>query len=203
MNEDKATRSMADIDDQVSDRYASLADERTPAHLDAVVMREAKRAVHADNRKGSSGAWFRPVAFVTTAVLCFAIIIDLNYLGIFDAPDAIIESAPPVPDQASLDEIKRREKAAVSAARPAAGQSREPGQARAMKLEPAASTKRHSGTDSEPDLAAGGAACTEEQKSTAAAWWRCIQALRESGQTEAAELELEKLAENHPDFTPP
>jgi len=45
--------------------------------------------------------------------------------------------------------------------------------------------------------------CSDEQKSDVEAWWKCVITLRQSGQAEAADLELESLRKNFPDFAPP
>jgi hypothetical protein len=127
MKQDHDQPKATEVDPQVSDHYESIAKEETPVHLDQAVLREAKRAVRADNRKGSFGAWFRPVAFVTTVGLSLAIILDLSDSGIFKpVADPSFDTAPTVqappkstdngagrnPGQAALSEIKRQEKLA-------------------------------------------------------------------------------------------
>jgi hypothetical protein len=133
MNQDNDKRKATDIDPQVSDHYASLADEKTPADLDRAVLREATRAVRTDNRRGSFGAWFRPVAFMAMVGLSLAIILDLNDTSIFNPPaDMPFETAPPAPVQApannaadaaarnrsqtTFSEFKRQEKSAAAQA---------------------------------------------------------------------------------------
>ncbi len=126
MNQDN-DQDKVEVDAQVSDQYKSLANEGTPPHLDQAVLREAKRALRADNRKGFFGAWFRPVAFVTTVGLSLAIILELSDTGIFSpVTDLPVETAPGVPaiagpsddradkaqSQPTLSEIKRQEKLA-------------------------------------------------------------------------------------------
>lgn len=127
MNQDNEQQRAAEVDPQVSDQYGSLASEQTPAHLDRTVLREATRAVRADNRMGSFGAWFRPVAFMAMVGLSLAIILDLSDTAIFEpAADMPSEAAPTVParpgpandsagknpSQSALSEIKRQEKLA-------------------------------------------------------------------------------------------
>lgn len=131
MNQDN-DQDKVEIDAQVSGQYKSLASEEAPPHLDQSVLREAKRALRADNRKGFFGAWFRPLAFVTTVGLSLAIILELVETGIFSpVTDLPVESAPGVPasavppddradrapSQPALNEIKRQEKLAPAQSR--------------------------------------------------------------------------------------
>ena len=95
MNQDNDLKRAAEIDPQVAEQYESLASETAPAHLDRAVLREATRAVRADNRKGSFGAWFRPVAFMTMVGLSLAIILDLSDTRIFEPlSDLSFEATP-------------------------------------------------------------------------------------------------------------
>lgn len=98
MNQDNDRPEATDVDPQVSAYYASLADEVTPANLDQAILRDAARAVRADNRRGSFGAWFRPVAFMATVGLSLAIILDLSDTSIFGPPaDMSAETASATP----------------------------------------------------------------------------------------------------------
>jgi len=112
MNQDNDGHEGMDVDPQVSAHYEKFADEKTPADLDRAVMHEARRAVRADNRSGSFGAWFRPVAFMATVGLSLAIILDLNDAGFFSPPaDISFEPVPPgpvkVPDESAADAANR------------------------------------------------------------------------------------------------
>lgn len=98
MNQNNDRPETTDVDPQVSAHYASLADEVTPANLDQAILRNAARAVRADNRRGSFGAWFRPVAFMATVGLSLAIILDLSDTSIFTPPaDMPAETVSPMP----------------------------------------------------------------------------------------------------------
>ena len=98
MNHDNDNPHSADVDPQLSAQYSSLADEVTPANLDQAILRDAARAVRADNRRGSFGAWFRPVAFMATVGLTLAIILDLSDTAMFSPPaDMSVETLPPMP----------------------------------------------------------------------------------------------------------
>ncbi len=112
MNQDNDKHEAMDFDPQVSAHYEKFADEKAPANLDRAVLHEARRAVRADNRSGSFGAWFRPVAFMAMVGLSLAIILDLSDAGIFSPPaDMSFDTAPPdpvkVPDESATDAARR------------------------------------------------------------------------------------------------
>jgi len=103
MNQDNDKQESTEVDPQLSAHYELLAREKTPADLDRAVLHEAARAVRAESRKGSFGAWFRPVAFMATVGLSLVIILDLSDTSIFSPPaDRSFETAPPAPVQAPL-----------------------------------------------------------------------------------------------------
>jgi hypothetical protein len=210
MNQENGRQDEADIDRQVSDHFETLSDESTPGHLDQAVMREAKRAIRADNRKGSFGAWFRPVAFMAMVGLSLAIILDLTDTSIPEpasepesesippatvqaSPDQAIDAAAGNRSQATLNEIKRQEKSPAEQRQ--VGNARSD-QGRLSKLQSAPRLE-----SSESLVMPTG--CREEQKSAPEEWWNCIESLREAGQAEAADLEFENLSKDFPDFVPP
>lgn len=133
MKQENEQQRAIEVDPQVSDQYESLATEKTPTHLDRAVLREATRAVRADNRKGSFGAWFRPVAFMAMVGLILAIILDLSDTSIFRPvagisseatpavqapPKSVVDSVDRNTSQPALNEIKRQEKLAPAPSRP-------------------------------------------------------------------------------------
>ncbi len=126
MNQDNDRHEGIEVDPQVSAHYESLAVEKTPADLDNAVLLEAARAVRTDSRKGSFGAWYRPVAVMATVGLTLAIILDLSDPGIF-SPPADMSLEPALPVQALTE--------------PAASRGTDPAQPRRMQpdLTPAAS----------------------------------------------------------------
>jgi hypothetical protein len=186
MKQDNDKQEAIEVDPQVSAHYEKLADEKTPANLDRAVVREAARAVRADNRMGSFGAWFRPVAFMAMVGLSLTIILDLSDTSIFSPPaDMSFEITPPAPV-----------KAPAGPATEAAGSNRP----QMTPLEVMRKKKSVSGQSLKMDAPA---VCNDEQKSTAEEWWECIETLRQSGLAEAADRELEILRENFPDFEAP
>lgn len=66
------------IDSVVSEAYGELAQERTPPHLDHVVLNEARKA--AKNGRSRAISWLRPAAWVTTIGLCLAIVLEVTDL---------------------------------------------------------------------------------------------------------------------------
>jgi len=187
MNQDDDKQEAIDVDPQVSAHYEKLADEKTPAILDRAVLRVATRAVRADNRMGSFGAWFRPVAFMATIGLSLAIILDLSDKSIFGPPgDMSLEIAPPVPPV----------KAPAAPATEAAGRNR-------PQLTPIEIMRKKKSVSAQSLTMDAPAVCSGEQKSTVEEWLKCIEALRQSGLAEAADRELENLRESFPDFEAP
>ncbi len=151
----KDTRNEQLIDPAISDHLKTVYGETTPADLDAAILREAKRAVRADTRRGAAVAWFRPLAFVATVALSLAIILEFGESGILAPAADPNRAAPPtsnaqpaaMPDpasgnrnQATLDELKRQEKSPAGARQPAnaaaATDAGPPEQASRSKLQP-------------------------------------------------------------------
>lgn len=101
------------VDPVVSAQLKAIADEVAPDELDQVVLREARRALRADNRRGSFAAWFRPLAFAATIGLSLAIILEFSETGILapaSDPGSVTPPAARARGQANLDELKRQEK---------------------------------------------------------------------------------------------
>ncbi len=256
MNQDNDKLEAMDVDPQVSAHYEKFADEKTPADLDQAVLHEARRAVRADNRSGSFGAWFRPVAFMTTVGLSLAIILDLNDAGYFSSPaDMSFETAPPgpvkVPDESAADAASRnlpqmtvsevmRQKKSAAAQSPAVdapdNSSNDAGVSKSRtavvndaftaEIKDAEQTveKTEAAVDANLQSRPGSAVqftvpratiateshfvvepvgCSNEQKSAVEEWWQCIEKLRKSGLAAAADLELERLRKDFPEFEPP
>jgi len=183
MNQDNDKQDAIEVDPQVSAHYEKLADEKTPANLDRAVLREAARAVRTDNRMGSFGAWFRPVAFMAMVGLSLAIILDLSDTSIFSPPaDMSFEITLP----ASV-------KAPAEPATEAAARNR-------PQMTPLEVMQKKKSVSAQSLKMDAPAVCSDEQKSTAEEWWKCIEALRQSGLAEAADREFENLRENFPEF---
>ena len=200
MNQDRDRHEATEIDPQVSVHYESLADENTPPELDRVVMREATRAVQADNRSGAFRPWFRPVAFIATVGLSLAIILELSDTGILSPPtdmsretgrpDSVQSAVESAPDNAArtrtaasaADDLRRQKSTVKQSSKTAA-------------LDAAGVTA--------PDVQLTAVQCTDEQRFDVDEWWKCIAELRQSGFAGTADLELDGLREEFPEFEPP
>ena len=95
-------------DPHVSAAYRELADERTPEHLDHVVLNAARGA--ARPRWSKAIAWLRPAAWVATIGVCLAIVIEISLLP--DQEQAEFDSLPQeaIPAAAPAAEMRRLEK---------------------------------------------------------------------------------------------
>lgn len=95
-------------DPRVSAAYRELADERTPEHLDHVILNAARGAARPSWNKAV--AWLRPAAWVATIGVCLAIVIEISLLP--DQEQAEFDSLPQeaTPVAAPAIEMKRLEK---------------------------------------------------------------------------------------------
>lgn len=65
-------------DPLVSRTYREISDERTPEHLDHLVLNEARKS--AKQGYVTTISWLRPAAWVTTIGLCLAIVLEVSDL---------------------------------------------------------------------------------------------------------------------------
>jgi len=205
MKQDNDKPVATEVDPQVSANYDSLADEKTPANLDKAVLREAARAVRADNRSGSFGAWFRPVAFMATIGLSLAIILDLSDTTIFTPlADRSVEITAPAPasGEAVISDVFTEEAASAEQ------RIREVGATSGYALqsptgEPAPSDQVRQLPALVTDVQVTKLKCSKEEKVAPETWWSCIESLRLAGPDEFADMELENLRKAFPDFELP
>lgn len=96
-------------DPRVSAAYRELADERSPEHLDHVILNAARGA--ARPRWNKAIAWLRPAAWVATIGVCLAIVIEISLLP--DEEQAGFDSLPQeaIPATAPTTGAERLEKA--------------------------------------------------------------------------------------------
>jgi len=196
MNQDNDNPEAREVDPRVTAHYEKLADEKTPADLDQAVLREAARAVRADNRKGSFGAWFRPVAFMAMVGLSLVIILDLSDTSIFGPPPELSsDTAPPAPVPAPAVSAP----GAVQQSLPQSAVSEMKRQKRAVAVQ--------SPTMDKPEASAVAPLtkrqCLQEEKLDPELWWECIASLRQEELNEIADMELGNLRKAFPDFEPP
>ncbi|MBT8106378.1 MAG: hypothetical protein HKP05_12160 [Woeseiaceae bacterium] len=184
---------------RVSAIYREVATETTPAHLDRSVH-EAARA-GARTRYGLARAWMRPVAWAATIALSFAFVLQLTQDD--DIPGTAIpenraepalipagtDGAVVEPRSAAGGDIMKAKELSESTVPQAPARS-------ALELAPSA-----------VDAAAAGftdpVSCGAAARASAASWYECIEALREKGLNEAADVELEALQTAFPEFSAP
>lgn len=213
------------VDPRVSAAYREMADERSPEHLDHVVLNAARSA--ARPRWNAAIGWLRPAAWVATIGVCLAIVVEISLLddeGTVELDGLAPTTAPPAavsPVKAPAAKAERPDKAAPATAEPAAMQSQQKaargasadaavrsGEAEAMNelrrqegvVEDTASNRLlymapASGAIEE---AVTERYCDEEQTADARTWLECILELERQGLYDAARLERERLAEAFP-----
>lgn len=194
MNNDTLTDKEAE---RLGRAWRAVSGERTPAGLDRAVLQDAKEAL-SDGGRATAGGWLAPLAVAAALVLGVAVLIEMpasNWTGDADnelrsAPSRLEEPATaPLPDDRSL------QKTGPAVANPA----------RQGKVQTPASTdagnnvfnEHAEAVDAGVDVRNGH--CDKEDTSTADDWWSCIEALRESGDADAAEAELLRLQDRYPE----
>jgi hypothetical protein len=95
-------------DPRVSAAYRELADERTPEHLDHVILNAARGA--ARPRWNKALAWLRPAAWVATIGVCLAIVIEISLLPEQEQLEFDSQIQEATPAAAPATEMKRLEK---------------------------------------------------------------------------------------------
>lgn len=112
---DKRINTDANGDPRVSEVYRDLAAERTPEHLDHVILNAARR--EARPRWNRAAAWLRPAAWVATIGVCLAIVIEISLLpdslptedAAWDATDAASDEPAAAPPETPGDAGKQLE----------------------------------------------------------------------------------------------
>ena len=206
-------------DPRVSAAYREMADERTPEHLDHVILNAARGA--ARPRWNKAIAWLRPAAWAATIGVCLAIVIEITLL-----PEPEPTGIVPVSDEAAPPpaETKRLEKAVPQADEPLVAQpvqkpAREKSADRDDRSREAEALNRVQELDRQgvlkeetapaaPLRSAPAAAtiqefateryCDESQTADPESWLECILELERQGLHDAARLERELLAETFP-----
>ncbi len=213
------------VDPRVSAAYREMADERTPEHLDHVVLNAARSA--ARPRWSAAIAWLRPAAWVATIGVCLAIVVEVSLLehqGTGELDVLAPTAAPPAavsPATAPAAKAERFDDKVPAAAEPAAVPSmqkaaRGASADRAVRSEEAETLNelRRQGdvmddtaSNRLPYIAPAPSAidealteryCDDEQTADAESWLECILELEQQGSHEAARLERERLAEAFP-----
>lgn len=177
--------------------YRAVSGERTPVELDRAVLQDAREAL-SDGGRATAGGWLAPLAVAAALVLGVAVLIEMpasNWTG--DAENELRSPPSRLEEQASAPKPHDRslQKTGPAVANPA----------RQGKVQVPASTDAGNNAFNEHAEAVDAGAdvrnghCDKEATSSADAWWSCIEALRDSGEAEAAELELLRLQDRYPE----
>lgn len=217
---DKRIDSEETVDPRVSAAYREMANERSPEHLDHVILNAARAA--AKPRWNRAVAWLRPAAWVASIGVCLAIVVEIALLPEPEPADfaPVAEQAPVAP----AAEARRLEKAAPQAAEPARAApvtkpsvgisaDRQQRQDEAKLLERVRELEQQAEIDE--DFAPAGVLqsapaaavseelaaeryCDETQSADPNTWLECILELERQGLHDAARLERDLLAEAFP-----
>ena len=205
------------VDPRVSAAYRDVADERTPEHLDHLVLNAARGA--AKPRWNRAGAWLRPAAWVATIGVCLAIVVEISLLqdqetADFDSPHEETKATYPA-------EAMRMERAAPQAAAPRPAQKLSPGRIEdaQVRSDENAVLKRMREVDMQEAIQREEAApmrlqsapvpasayeladeryCDDSQTADPNTWLECILELERQGLHDAARVERDLLAEAFP-----
>jgi hypothetical protein len=195
-------------DPRVSAAYREMADERTPEHLDHIILNAARRA--AKPRWNKAVAWLRPAAWVATIGLCLAIVVEISLLPDPepDEPDSLpppTTTAPAAPatdanrfekmrpEPRAMQQVQELQELQESDLDRAAGASKPLRQQPASEPAPAS----FPGTAAAPtrfEQAVTERYCDETATADPNSWLECILELERQGLHEAARLERERLA---------
>lgn len=184
------------LGDELRTAWQRASDERTPESLDSRVLHQAAAAVN--RRRWRPSVRLQALAFAAALVLGVAVVLNVQ------APlRTNFDDAAPARPAAGLQDAgtvrQRFEKSADNAARSLEGA------AESAPASLAAGREGVGGTAATPETSIGvdRSSCDARERSSAGRWWRCAQALTESGDEQAARRELELLQLSFPDFVPP
>ena len=221
-------RDQDDLSDPlVSRTYRGLSNERTPEHLDHVVLNEARKA--AKPAYVSNISWLRPAAWVTTIGLCLAIVLEVSDLSppvpsLPEAPTEVMKesedsfvavpatggmAAPAAkaksPDASRSDSAKRQESAVVEidSFDQDDGQLLRDAENRARLQTGSDQESVDSLTQFTPTLGLASDValerfCEESETADPHTWLACILELEQQGLLEAAKSERDLLRESFP-----
>lgn len=184
-----------DANATLSALYRQLADEQAPERLNRTVLRLARHKPAPGSWLSSS--WRAPAAFAATAVLAFAVILQLEDRASVEVPPEVGAPAAEIAVPRSVFE---------GAATETVRQLREIDQEQ-MTTSPAPGIPDTAGIDPRA-LDAGSLLpdeerCSDQARAQTRSWWHCIQDLEKRGLTQAAERELQALMRTFPQFMAP
>lgn len=183
--------------ERLGQAYRAVSSERTPAALDRAVLQHAREALSGSGR-ATSGGWLAPLSVAAALVLGVAVIIEMpasNRTG--DADDEPHSTPSVVEEQASAPESQERplrKTGSTVANPPRQGKVQIPAPTGAGNI---TLNERTESVDAGADDRISH--CDSEDTSSADKWLSCIEALRDSGEVEAAESELLRLQDRYPE----
>lgn len=204
-------------DPRVSEVYREISSETTPPELDRKIL-----AMAADDRRAKywiPRAWMRPVAWAATIALSLAFVLEMSQVADPPAPQVDPLAAEALEERVLSDEdaAKSKDESAVrqrlnkrsdAPATESASMSLQmeaddmnlldeaEEQAR-MRFAPAPSAVAAPEKKEQP------ATCDDDVRKAPESWYECVEALRDAGNTMAAQQELESLLAEFPEFREP
>jgi len=210
-------------DPRVSDAYREMAHEETPAELDRKVL--AMAAAGARTPRGLPRTWFRPLAWAATIALSFALVLEITQVedvqldqaasprADADLEEIIVESPLPADavgkqeDEASLQQRLNKRSSDAPAPESASVEMNfapaEPSLLREAEEQARMRSEAGRAVDSYVETKEQSEGCGKDASASAQTWYECVRALRDSGQTDLAQRELEALLAEFPDFREP
>ena len=176
----------------VSAAYRAIATERAPAHLDQEVLRRAD-----SERTSAPGSnWLttriRPLAFVVTAGLSLALLIQLSNTPVMESP---APGAEPFPENPFQDAARHTAEQIGELDTATSNPMTAPG----VEMSPVQATEQ----PADRSLLPIEDRCADSDRAESGTWWECIRDLEKRGLSESAELELQALLKAHPQFSVP
>lgn len=158
-------------DSALARAYRETGREEPPAHLDAVILAEAKAA--AAPRRGGKPRWLMPLSLAATVVLSIGVVLFMSKQGVAPEP---MDTVPVTPAPAVKEKTPMvTPKAAVTPKEMPAVTPKE-----APRFEPRE--------------------VVIPPKKSPEAWLAEIEALRKTGKHAEADAELEKFRQRYPDY---
>ncbi|MDH3439672.1 MAG: hypothetical protein OEM63_02885 [Gammaproteobacteria bacterium] len=190
----KTDDKLYETDPLVGATYRELARETVPPDVDAAVLTQARRAVASRSGIARLTGWLRPLAFVATAGLSLALILQLSNTPDWQLPDNPDPAVAPVPADIFQDAADRT-----------AEEIRRLGQYPAMLAPPDSTAATAPASESAPEasLLPAREGCDDQARNSSGTWWQCIRELEERGLPEVAEQELQALLRAFPQFSAP
>ena len=189
-------------DPRVSAAYRELADERTPEHLDHVILNAARGA--ATPRWNKAIAWLRPAAWVATIGVCLAIGTERLEKSRPQSAGAQKMQQLQEVESPEASDLPRRSDDADAGAAPELGESsledtETPVRQRTITdVQPPASILSTAPASNLAEETATERYCDESEIADPNTWLECILELEQQGFYDAARLERERLAAAFP-----